>query len=122
MNKLLAFAAASEAATGAALMIVPSLVGQLLFGVELIGIAIPLARIAGIALISLVLACWPGSDTAGSPSRALRAMFCYSLLASLYLTYLGISGVAVGILLWPAVVVHAVLTLLFVRGWIKRSP
>jgi hypothetical protein len=122
MKRVLVFAAVSEAATGVALLIVPSLVGQLLLGAELTGSAMAVARVAGIALIALGLACWPGNDAASSLSRALRAMFCYSLLATLYLAYLGISGEAVGILLWPAVVVHALLAMLFVRGWFKRSP
>ena len=50
---MLIFAAVAEAATGLALLIVPSLVGQLLLGEELTGIAIPVARVAGIALIAL---------------------------------------------------------------------
>jgi hypothetical protein len=115
MKKVLVLAAVSEAATGLALLIVPSLVGQLLLGEELIGIAIPVARVAGIALIALGLACWPGSEATGTPTRALRAMLFYSLLITLYLAYLGIGGEWVGILLWPAVAVHAVLTILL--GW-----
>ncbi len=39
MKRVLVLAAVSEAATGVALLIVPSLVGQLLFGAELTGIA-----------------------------------------------------------------------------------
>ena len=39
MRRVLVLAAVSEAATGLALLIVPSLVGQLLFGAELTGIA-----------------------------------------------------------------------------------
>jgi hypothetical protein len=49
MNKVLIFAAVGEVATGLALLIVPSLVGQLLFGEELLGVALPVARVAGIA-------------------------------------------------------------------------
>jgi hypothetical protein len=60
MKRVLVLAAVSEAATGVALLIVPSLVGQLLFGEELIGVAIPVARVLGIALIALGVACWPG--------------------------------------------------------------
>ena len=37
-------AAVAEAATGLALLIVPSLVGQVLLGEELTGIAVPVAR------------------------------------------------------------------------------
>ena len=53
MKRALIFAAVGEAGTGLALLIVPSLVGRLLFGEDLTGIAIPVARVAGIALISL---------------------------------------------------------------------
>ena len=66
MKRVLALAAVGEAATGVALLIVPSLVGQLLLGEELTGVAIPVARVAGIALIAL-----------GSPAgRARRASAC----------------------------------------------
>jgi len=44
MKKVLIFAAIGEAVTGLALLIVPSLVGQLLLGEELAGVAIPVAR------------------------------------------------------------------------------
>ena len=37
--------------TGLALLLVPSLVGQLLLGEPLTGVGIPVARVAGIALI-----------------------------------------------------------------------
>ena len=46
-------AAIFEVATGAALLLVPSLVGLLLFGVQLTGITITVARATGLALIWL---------------------------------------------------------------------
>ena len=120
MKRVLIFSAVGEAGTGLALLIVPSLVGRLLLGEELTGIAIPVARVAGIALIALGVACWPGSDADRSPSRALRAMLCYSLFTTLYLAYLGIGGERVGRLLWLAVAIHAILTTLLVRAWLKE--
>jgi hypothetical protein len=119
MKKVLILAALGEAATGAALVILPSLVGRLLLGEQLTGIAIPVARVAGIALIALGIGCLPGSDAASTAARPFRAMLCYSLLVTLYLAYLGIRGEWVGVLLWPAVVVHAILTILLVRAWFK---
>jgi hypothetical protein len=104
MKKVLILAAVSEAATGLALLIVPSLVGQLLLGEELTGIAIPVARVAGIALIALGVACWPGTPMIG--------MLIYSVAVTLYLAYVGIAGGLTGILLWPAVVLHVILTAL----------
>jgi hypothetical protein len=60
MSKALIWAAAVEAATGLALLVVPSIVGQLLLGQELVGVAMPVARVAGIALIGLAVACGQG--------------------------------------------------------------
>ncbi len=117
MKKVLVFAAVGEAATGVALLIVPSLVGRLLFGAELTGVSIPVARVAGIALIALGLACWP----AGDATSGLPAMLTYSLLATLYLAWLGMSGEWVGSLLWPAVVLHAILTILLARAWFNNQ-
>ena len=65
MKRVLILAAVSEAATGVALLIVPSLVARLLFGAALNGVAIPIARVAGIALIALGVACWPGPPLVG---------------------------------------------------------
>ena len=104
MKKVLIFAAVAEAATGLALLIVPSLVGQLLLGEELTGVAIPVARVAGIALIALGIACWPGPPLVG--------MLTYSAVVTLYLAYLGFAGGVTGVLLWPAVVLHVILTAL----------
>ena len=53
MRKVLIVAAIAEMGTGLALLIAPSLVGQLLFGEALTGIAVPVARVTGIALIGL---------------------------------------------------------------------
>ncbi len=103
MRRVLVLAAVAEAATGLALLIVPSLVGRLLLGEELTGVAIPVARVAGIGLIGLGIACWPSRDTTGSAAWALCGMLTYSSLATLYLAYLGIGGEWVGRLLWPAV-------------------
>ena len=65
MKTAFILAAVAEAATGLALLIVPSLVGQLLLGEALSSVAIPDAGIAGIALIRLSVACWPGTPLAG---------------------------------------------------------
>ncbi len=107
MKKALIFAAIGEAATGLALLIVPSLVGQLLLGEQLAGVAIPAARVAGIALIALGIACWPGPPLVG--------MVTYSAFVTVYLAYLGFAGGLTGVLLWPAVVLHVIFTVLLTR-------
>jgi hypothetical protein len=108
MKKVLVLAAVSEAATGVALLVVPSLVVRLLLGEELTGVAIPVARVTGIALIALGVACWPGPPRAG--------MLAYSAAVTLYLAYVGFAGGLTGILLWPAVVLHMILTALLTRA------
>jgi hypothetical protein len=108
MKKLLTLAAVAEATTGFALLVAPALVGRLLLGAELTGVSIPVARVAGIALIALGIACLPG--------LALLGMLTYGALAMAYLAYVGIGGQWTGPLLWPAVVVHAVLTALLARS------
>jgi hypothetical protein len=112
MKKALIFAAIGEAAGGLALLIAPSLVGQLLLGEQLAGVAIPVARVAAIALIALGIACWPGPPLIG--------MLTYSALVTLYLAYLGFAGGLVGVLLWPAVALHVVLIILLGRAWLSR--
>ena len=111
MKKVLVVTAASEAATGLALLIVPSLVGRLLLGENLTGVAIPVARVLGIVLIALGVACWPGPPLVG--------MLTYSAAVTLYLAYFGFAGPLTGILLWPAVVLHAILTALLTRASIS---
>jgi hypothetical protein len=72
MKKVLIFAAVAEAATGIALLAAPSLVGHLLFGQEFTGVTIPAARVTGIALIALAIACWPGPALVGMLVRRGR--------------------------------------------------
>jgi hypothetical protein len=108
-NKVLALAAAAEAGTGLLLLAWPSLVIRLLFGADISGIGVVMSRIAGIALIGLGVACWPGN----SAVQQLYGMLAYSTLAMLYLIIVGHGGQA-GILLWPAVIVHAGLAILLV--------
>ncbi len=108
MKRVLLLAAAGETATGLALLIGPALVGRLLLGTELTGVAVPVARVLGIALLALGVGCSSGSVWLG--------MWIYTALATLYLAYVGIGTEWAGALLWPAVVAHAALTVLLARA------
>lgn len=115
MRIVLIVAAVGEMATGAALLIVPSLIGQLLIGEELGGVAVIVARVTGIALVALGIACWPGTP--------LLAMLVYSVAITLYLAYAGLADGASGVLLWPVVVLHAIMSVLLARSWLAaRRP
>jgi hypothetical protein len=74
-----------------ALLTAPSLVGQLLLGEQFAGVAIPVARVSGIALIALRIACSPGPPLVG--------MLTYSAVVTLYLAYLGFALDLTGALL-----------------------
>jgi hypothetical protein len=121
MNTLLTLTAVIEAATGLALMTMPSVVGRLLLGVEISGASIPVGRVAGFGLLSLGIACWPGRAPTTSTPPAFRAMVAYNSLATLYFLRLGIGGEWVGPLLWPAAALHGILSLLLARQWRLRS-
>jgi hypothetical protein len=110
MKAVLIFAAIGESATGLALLMVPSLVGELLLGEELSGVAVPVARVAGIALIALGIACWPGPPLVG--------MLTYSAMVTLYLADLGFAGGLTGVFLWPAVALHVLLSIFLGRAWL----
>jgi hypothetical protein len=101
-------AAVEAAATGLILLLSPVLFGRLILGAELSEPGQALGRLAGIALIGLALTSWPGPS---GPS-VTRAMLIYNLLATLYLCYLGIVEESVGVLLWPAVALHLLFTVL----------
>jgi hypothetical protein len=107
IKSVLRLAAGAEAATGAALLIVPSIVVRVLLGESPAGVAVAVARVAGIALVALGIACW------GRPSLG---MLIYSAAVGVYLAALGVAGGAAGVLLWPAVVLHVVLAALLARA------
>ena len=110
IQKALLIAAVTEAATGLACLIVPSLLGQLLFGAQLTAIAVILVRLTGIALISLAVACL---------RAPLAGMLTYNAAVTLYFAYVGFTGGFTGMLLWPVVVVHVVLTALLALAYAK---
>lgn len=113
MKNVLILAAVCEAAAGLALLIVASLVGRLLLGEQLAGVAMPVARVTGIALIALAIACWPGPPLLG--------MLTYSAMVTLYLAWLGFAGGSTGVLLWPAVLLHLILTALLARDAMRMQ-
>ena len=121
MKNLLTLTAILEAATGLALVAVPSVVVRLLLGGGISGASIPLGRVAGLGLLSLGMACWPPRDPAGNMAPAFRGMLAYNIMATFYLLCLGIGGEWVGPLLWPAVVLHAAITVWCVTRLLRKS-
>lgn len=117
MKKALALASVAKAGTGVILVAYPPIVVRLLFGVEIVGAGTIMSRLAGAVLIGLGVACWPGN----SAVQQLYGMLTYSTLVMLYLIYIGVRGEGVGLLLWPGVVVHAILVVLLFRERFKEE-
>lgn len=102
-----------ELGAGLALLTCPSATAVLLVGVPLEALAsLTVARVAGAALLALGVACWLARGDARS--RAARglvaAMVIYNFGVAVILGAAGIRSQAVGIALWPAVMLHAAMT------------
>jgi hypothetical protein len=114
-------AAAIEVGTGLVLVSFPSLFVRLLLGVDLSEPGQIVGRLTGFALIALVLACWPDAGTQSKAASSLRALLVFSVLVALYLVYLGIGSGFVGVLLWPAAVLHSAVAIFLAVTWVNNS-
>ncbi len=113
MDALLTATAGIEAGAGLALLSVPSAAAKLLLGAPLDAAdAFTIARLGGAGLLTLGVAFWLARGD--SQSRAARglvaAVVIYNLGAVIILGAAGLRSQSVGIALWPAVVLHAVMT------------
>lgn len=117
---VIAAAAADMLVTGVVTVISPSLFCQLVLGAKLSASGQALGPLAGIAMLGAGLAAWPTPERSSQPARVLRALITYNVLATIYLTYLGAAGLFVGVLLWPAVALHATLSVLLGHAWLTQ--
>ena len=119
--KVVAFSSATEGVTGLASLLAPSVVTQLLLGTDLSGAGPLVVRCFGFALVAMAIACWP-SDTRGEPSmQGVRALVLYNAMIAGLLGYAGAALHLGGPLLWPAVVVHAIVAVLLVAAGRARG-
>jgi hypothetical protein len=109
MNRLLKVTAIIEGITGLGLLAVPGLIVHLLLNADISGAAVPLGRVAGVALLSLAVACWfARHDVQSHAARGIvSAVTVYNIGATLVLSAAGLQMQPTGIVLWPAVIVHA---------------
>jgi len=110
-KKLLIVTALVETATGLMLLVSPTLVVAFLLGASLDApAALVVGRIAGAALLSLGVACWLARDGLSLALRGLiAAMLLYNCAVAAVLAHAGAVVGFVGVLLWPAVALHAAL-------------
>jgi len=117
---VLLFSLVAEGATGLVVILAPSLVAQLLFGIDVAGAGVAYGRLLGVTLLALVIACWPRSDAV--PLPALHAVLAYNALAALYLVWVGVAHRPTGILLWTAAAEHVLVGLLLVARMRDARP
>lgn len=113
IKTLLMLSCSLEFVTGLALIATPSLVANVLLSAGLAPGGQATARVGGIALVSLAIACWSRGE--GNQTQPVLALFLYNLLAGLYLGYLKIGGEFSSFLLFPVAALHGLLALLFAR-------
>ncbi len=113
-----AAAAGLELLTGVGLVVAPSLLARLLFGSEMNASGDLVARISGLVMLCLALGCWPRAFE-GEDRQAVVPLLALSVLATVFLIYVGMGGVNVGVLLWPAAAAHLILAVLLARAWMS---
>jgi len=112
MKALLTVFALVEAGAGVILVIAPAVLTTWLFGAQFESpMGMIAGRVAGVALLSLVIACWVArSDARSLVAKGLVAgMLLYNAGVVALLSRAGTASNLTGVLLWPAVVVHAAL-------------
>jgi hypothetical protein len=104
--------------TGIGLGVVPPFVLRLVWGAAADALGLQVAQLAGIALISIGLLCW-FSRSATDPRPGLATLLVYNGLVALFFLYVGVCGHG-GVLLWPVVVAHGILTVLYLQALRSR--
>ena len=123
MKRPLIVTAVIELGVGVALLCLPSATVTLLLGSGLdTPAAVALGRVAGTALFALGVACWLAQyDTESCAARGLvSAMVLYNLGAVIILSAAGIRSQPVGVALWPAVILHAVMAVWWVTSLLRK--
>jgi hypothetical protein len=123
MKNLLTVTALIEGVTGLLLVTAPSFVTKLLLDSSLEGsVGLTIARLTGLALLTLTVACWLArlDRETRAADAMITAMVLYNVGAVALLAYAGIALRLSGIGLWPAVLLHAVMSAWCVLSLRKR--
>ena len=113
-RKLFIATAIIEVGTGLSLVCLPALVIWLLLGVgEPSPEALVVGRVGGAGLLAIGVACWLAHGDRGSRSQhgLLWGILSYNVGACVALAFAGSMMRMSGVALWPAVVLHAALTI-----------
>ena len=102
-----------EVGIGVALLVSPALTVSILIGApfDTKGDSV-VGRVAGLALFSLAVACWLARNDEHSRAAVglIKSLLLYNVAVVVILAYAGLGLHLLGIGLWPAVVLHAVMS------------
>jgi hypothetical protein len=111
---LLLITALVEAATGLCLLFLPAVLFAVLLGLHRPTVdMIFVGRFAGAALFAIGIASWMARADTRTPAQQglLTGILIYEAAASMLLAFAGSILKMNGILLWPAVAIHAILAI-----------
>jgi hypothetical protein len=114
LKELFLVTAVVEIATGLALLALPAVVLASLLGIQAaVEETLVVSRIAGAALLAIGVTSALARDDARSPAQrgVLVGILTYDVLVALLLAYAGLAVQMAGAALWPAVVLHTLLTI-----------
>ena len=98
-----------EIVVGIVFITVPDIPCTLLFDAKPEGIGGPLARWVGIGLFALGIACLP-SKTGELRHSTVIGLFAFNAGITILLAWVGISVAMHGLLLWPVVILHLLIS------------
>ncbi len=107
-GRLLTISGVLECLTGLAFLLSPGGTIAFLLGAEPGSVGLMIGRVAGVALLSLGIACWGARADAGGAARmgTLRAITLYNAGAGLLLVLFAATGKAGGPVVWAVGVLH----------------
>ena len=113
---LLSISAVLECLTGVALLLAPDITIALRLGAKADPVSQVIARICGVALISISIACWAARTGPDSESRigTIRAITFYNLGAGLIFVAVAAVGQFHGIVIWGVGFIHLAFALAFI--------
>lgn len=122
MKKFSVMAAAwLEIIVGFSCVAMPDVLCRLLFAATPEGITLLFARFAGVALLGLGIACMPSKLTEPRWSAAL-GLLVFNVGATVFFAWVGVATMFRGILLWPVVILHAVIAACLIRVLLIGQP
>jgi hypothetical protein len=113
MKTLQIVSAMIELGAGLALLSYPSVAVSFLVGAPLEGpAALTAGRVCGAGLLTLGVACWlaRGDTQSRAANGLIAAMLFYDVAVAVILAFAAIGNGLYGVALWPAVILHAVMS------------